>query len=173
MIDLSQVLVVDSPLEHGIRNAPAGGYFVEFGVATGATLRLLASARSSLGFDTFAGLPEPWRPGFDQGLFAQDQIPIIPGATIVVGLFQDTLPKVNVKVALAHIDCDLYSSTKVALDWVKSHAVPGCVVVFDEFFGYPGCEEHEQKALAESGLKYEILCKSVDQNEKVAIRLKC
>ncbi len=170
-MDLSRVPVVESPLLEAIRLAPWSGYFVEFGVAAGRSLRVLAAARTSIGFDSFEGLPEDWRPEYPRGTFAQKEIPIMPNAAIVVGLFDATLPKTNVRVALAHIDCDLYASAKIALEWVKAHAVPGCVIVFDEFFGYPGAEHHEEKALAESGLEYELICKSAPAGEKLAIRM--
>jgi hypothetical protein len=171
VIDLARAPVVESPLAHAIAVAPAGGYFVEFGVASGRTLRQLAAMRPTIGFDSFAGLPEDWRPEYPRGTFAQKDIPIVPNAAIVVGLFENTLPKIHVGVALAHIDCDLYASAKAALAWVKEHAIPGCVVVFDEFFGYPGAEHHEEKALRESGLVYELLCKSPPAREKIAIRI--
>lgn len=81
----SQELAV-SPLKHVLLHYDrslllAGGLWLEFGVADGATLGLIASHIPSLladgvvvgsgkssgkcfGFDSFTGLPEPWRPGF-------------------------------------------------------------------------------------------------------------
>lgn len=81
----SQELAV-SPLKHVLLHYDrslllAGGLWLEFGVAEGATLGLIASHIPShladgvvvgsgessgkcFGFDSFTGLPEPWRPGF-------------------------------------------------------------------------------------------------------------
>ncbi|MFI4978423.1 MAG: TylF/MycF/NovP-related O-methyltransferase [Solirubrobacterales bacterium] len=182
-LDLSHVPVVKDPLGDALWSLPciipSAGIFAEFGVAaawrgsTTGTLAQLARERTTLGFDSFEGLPERWgRAGdYPAGMFAQTFLPDVPGAILVVGLFSDTCPRIVAPCALAHIDCDLYSSTVTALAWVKRNAVPGCIVVFDEFYGYEGCEDHEQKALAESGLTYEPLFRSSVELEKFAIRL--
>jgi hypothetical protein len=185
--DPSTVPVVADPLTEAIELAKERKareflrrerpFFAEFGCASlwrgdpGGTLATLAAVRTTLGFDSFEGLPEDWRPNLPKGTFAQKTLPNVPGAILVVGLFADTCPRIVCPVSLVHIDCDLYSSTKTALEWVKRNAVPGCLVVFDEFFGYPGAENHEQKALAESGLAYEPLFRSSAELEKFAIRL--
>ncbi len=48
-----------------------------------------------------------------------------------------------------HVDCDLYSSAKTAFDHLGGRLVKGSVVVFDEYFNYPGWEQHEHKAWTE------------------------
>ncbi len=52
------------------------GLALEFGVATGSTLQIIAEAvagdRTVVGFDVFTGLPETWRTGFPAGEFAQE-----------------------------------------------------------------------------------------------------
>jgi hypothetical protein len=59
-------------------------------------MRIIADALSGehqvVGFNCFTGLPEAWRPGFPAGTFAQDQPPLVPGAQLVVGMFETTLP---------------------------------------------------------------------------------
>ena len=66
-------------------------------------------------------------------------------------MFHDTLPQFKEQVlksnpiAFLHIDCDIYASAKEIFD----HIVPGTVIVFDEFYNYPGAEEHEFKAFQE------------------------
>ena len=61
--------------------------------------------------------------------------------------------------ALAHLDADLYSSTKTVFDHLGDWFVPGTIVVFDEYFGYHGWQQHEHKAFHEflerSGLSFE------------------
>lgn len=128
------------------------GYALEFGVATGGTLRQIAEQRPghTYGFDTFAGLPTDWRDGFPAGMFACEP-PNIQGATLVVGMFADTLPPWlqdhrQADIAFVHIDCDLGSSTASVLRHLDQ-LHPGTVLLFDELTGYPGWERHEHRAL--------------------------
>lgn len=133
-----------------VLNQQPRGCAVEFGVAKGTTLRMIAEHMPAIGFDSFQGLPEDWRHGFGKGRFACDP-PDIHGVTLVAGLFSETLPTFPFpsNIGLVHIDCDLYSSTAEVLRWAGPHLRPGCFIVFDEFHGYPGCEAHEQRAWAE------------------------
>jgi predicted O-methyltransferase YrrM len=158
------------------------GLALEFGVATGTTLTLIAAALSEefrvVGFDTFDGLPELWRTGFPVGEFAQEAPPQVPGAELVAGLFEDTLPaflaESDEPIGFAHLDADLYSSTKTVLDLIGDRLRPGAVLVFDEFFNFPGWREHEYRAwcefVARSGRTFEYLAYT-GNNEQVVIRL--
>jgi hypothetical protein len=156
-----------SPLQAAIEAANMGTA-IEFGVATGKTLRMISERFPAVGFDSFDGLPEHWRPGFEQGMFAQT--PPQVNADLVIGLFDDTLPgwvesekgKFFLKhLSLLHIDCDLYSSTKTILRHVGPHIKPDVVVVFDEYHGYPGWENHEFKAwnefVSQTKINYDVL----------------
>jgi len=105
-------------LSAAVRLSCPDGLFLEFGVATGRTIRQIASLRSApiYGFDSFEGLPEHWRSGFDKGSFA-GSLPHVPNnVTLIKGLFDETLAKFLLsnpdKVSFLHVDCDLYSSTK-------------------------------------------------------------
>jgi hypothetical protein len=64
-------------------------------------------------------------------------------------------------LSLLHIDCDLYSSTKTILRHVGPHIKPDVVVVFDEYHGYPGWENHEFKAwnefVSQTKINYDVL----------------
>jgi predicted O-methyltransferase YrrM len=158
------------------------GLALEFGVAAGTTLKIIAEALSDdlrvVGFDTFEGLPEVWRTGFPAGEFAQAAIPDVPGAELVAGLFDDTLPAFlagcDDAVGFLHLDADLYSSTKTVLDLIGDRLRPGAVLVFDEFFNYPGWQHHEYLAwsefVARSGRSFEYLAYT-GHNEQVVIRL--
>lgn len=134
-----------------------GGWAIEFGVYTGQSLRLIADFMPVIGLDSFDGLPEDWREGFPKGKFALPlggpQYPYHPNAMIVPGLFSDTLPGLVSRglpqMGLVHIDCDLYSSTVTALDAMLPFIDVGTLVVFDEFHGYPGHENHEMRAWEE------------------------
>ena len=73
------------------------GTWAEFGVADGSTLRRIAGMRGEArvwGFDSFVGLPEEWVRKDDvvhlAGDFAQERIPQVAGANLVVGWFADT-----------------------------------------------------------------------------------
>lgn len=149
----------------------APGSAVEFGVASGQSLRVLAENRKVTGFDSFEGLPEDWRPRFPKGKFACD-VPDVPNAEIVIGLFEDTLPNWTQPndLSLIHIDCDLYSSTSTVLSHLTLK--PGMIVVFDEYHGYPGWEDHEHRAWAEYTKREGISWTPIAQGpEQLAVRI--
>ena len=132
-------------LRHALGLVTVDGLVLEFGVATGTTLGVIAGGlpgRTPYGFDVFSGLPEDWRPGFPAGTFAQDKLPEVPGAQLVVGLFENTLPGFlgdhPGPVAFLHVDVDLYTSAKTVLDLLAGRLVPGTVIVFDEYWNYSG-----------------------------------
>ena len=106
------------------------------------------------GFDSFNGLPENWRNGFDTGHFKLEKLPKVEdNVELIVGLFEKSLPvflkEFNKKISFIHIDCDLYSSTKTIFDLISNNVQKGTVIVFDEFFNYPGWEFGEALAFFE------------------------
>jgi hypothetical protein len=157
------------------------GLLLEFGVASGRTINYIAELSKDqkvFGFDWFQGLPESWRPGFSAGSFAQE-IPNVNGnVTLIHGLFEKTLPNFvagcKEQISLLHIDCDLYSSTKTIFDNCLELIVPGSVIVFDEYFNYPGWRQHEYRAFMEyiesSGRKFEYLG-FVPTHQQVCLRI--
>jgi len=184
--EMADAVALASPaatLEHALKLAPSGGLALEFGVYTGGTLSTIAAARPGgavFGFDSFAGLPETWRSGFRAGTIdAVREPPDVPGAELVVGLFADTLPGFldahPGPVDLLHLDADLYSSTATVLELVGPRLRAGSVVVFDEFFNYPGWEQHEARAWREHveatpGRTFRFEAFTFD-NEQVVVRL--
>ena len=169
-------------LRYAVSLIKGPGLALEFGVATRTTLQIIADPvaadRTVAGFDVFTGLPEPWRTGFPVGEFAQEEIPVVPGAEIVVGLFEDVLPdflaRNEEQIAFLHVDCDLYSSTKTVFDLAGDRLAPDAVLMFDEFFNYPGWQQHEFLAWTEflerSGRSFEYLA-FTGNNEQVVVRL--
>ncbi|GDY31226.1 class I SAM-dependent methyltransferase [Gandjariella thermophila] len=169
-------------LEYALTQAPdTGGLALEFGVYEGTTLKAIAAARQGrnvYGFDSFEGLPENWRNGFPAGTFAMAAPPEVPGAELVVGWFDDTLGPFLAEhpehVDFLHVDCDLYASAKTVLDLVGPRLRPGSVIVFDEFFNFPGWPEHEYRAWREyverTGLTFDYLAYTYD-NEQVVVRV--
>jgi hypothetical protein len=136
------------------------GFLLEFGVWSGTTINAIAAddfSRTVWGFDSFQGLPEAWRAGYPAGAFdTGGRMPRVhPNVVLVPGWFHETLPPFRERflrrdpVSLLHIDCDLYSSTITVLRGLHENLVPGTILVFDELLNYPGCEEHELKALFE------------------------
>jgi len=143
-------------LTHAMEIRPKDGVILEFGVASGRTINHIASLteKTVYGFDTFGGLPETWRTGFEKGCFKQENLPLVKeNVKLIKGLFSETLEdflQSNVSsISLIHIDCDLYQGTKDIFNKLGSLINPGTVIVFDEYFNYPGWEEHEYKAFQE------------------------
>jgi predicted O-methyltransferase YrrM len=175
-------LTFDHPiatLKHALSLAPADGMALEFGVATGRTLTVIAAARGNkqvFGFDSFQGLPEDWRTNIPAGTFKTDTLPDVPGTELVVGLFQDTLPDFlathTEPVAFVHLDADLYSSTTTVLQHIGPRLRPGSVIVFDEYFNYPGWQQHEHRAwqefVAASAIEFRYLAYTCN-DEQVAV----
>lgn len=168
-------------LRHAMDESPSTGLALEFGVSAGATLAVIAETRGRrkvFGFDSFAGLPEHWRWGFDEGAFAAEEVPVVPGAEIIKGKFQDVLPGFLAdhpeQLAIAHIDSVLYSSAGYVLDQLRPRMVTGTVIVFNEYYNYPGWRDHEHRAwqefVADSGLAFTYLGATAD-DEQVSVRI--
>ena len=157
---------------------------MEFGTASGESMRifehLLRPGQKMYGFDSFEGLPEDWRGGYNKGHFACNpplQFINHPQIELVIGLFQDTLEAFlqdhPQNASFIHIDCDLYSSTKYVLTTLNSRIVPGTIIHFDEIFAYDGWRDHEYKALMEfaqeNNREYEWIARN--GTERAAIRI--
>ncbi|MFD9660699.1 class I SAM-dependent methyltransferase [Rhodococcus sp. NPDC059968] len=168
-------------LRYGLSQVEVEGLALEFGVASGTTLRIIVeqlkdAEHEVFGFDVFSGLPQTWRTGFPAGEFAQEKLPQVRGAQLVPGLFEDTLAGFLEKhpgpVSFVHLDADLYSSTKSVLDRLEHRLVAGTVIVFDEFFNFPGWQEHEYLAWTEfvdrTGIGFEYLSYTANHEQVVA-----
>jgi len=158
------------------------GMYCEFGVYTGTTINYIASRVNTIvhGFDSFEGLPEDWRPGFESGTFAVEGLPWVrPNVRLYKGWFKDSLPIFKrdhpEPLAFGHLDADLYVSTKDVFDALGDHIVAGTVLQFDEFLNYPGWQEGESKAFLEfcqaRSAEVEYLG-YVPTNQQVAVRIK-
>lgn len=182
MPDAAMLAAPPDTLVHALDLAPTGGMALEFGVYTGGTLRAIARRRGDgrvHGFDSFTGLPEPWRSGFGTGAFDDlDGLPDVPGAELVVGLFSDTLHEFldthPGPVDFLHVDSDLYSSAVTVLDAVGPRLRPGSIVLFDEFLNFPDWEQYEARAWWEYADKHDVgfryVCYTLN-NEQVAVRI--
>lgn len=121
-------------------------------------------------FDSFEGLPTPkgpldahpeWKPGamsmslerFHKACATNG----IPRAAyhVVPGYYDDTLTKLSstdepTNIALAYIDCDLHSSTKTVLEFLRTRFKHGMIVAFDDYFCWAPSElSGERRAMLE------------------------
>jgi len=134
--------------------------WLEFGVFSGETISYIASKTNNqvYGFDSFEGLPEKWRNGFDKGRFKLNSLPSVPdNVTLIKGLFQDTLDKFLENtpgdIGFIHLDADLYTSTKYVLSTLSNsnRLSNECIMLFDEIVNFPGFDSDtsELRALRE------------------------
>ena len=156
-------------LRRSLAAAPDTGGVAEFGVYHGLSLRRLAKDVNSPihGFDSFEGIPEDWKPGEPKGSYSTGgRIPEMPShVTLHRGWFQDTLPGFvatqQEPLRFVHVDCDLYSSTHTVLEALRPLLQVGTVLLFDEYLGFAGYEQHEFRAWQEfvqrHGIRYEYV----------------
>ena len=139
--------------------APGGDVF-QFGVATGNTLSQLQRCmtepgRHFFGFDTFSGMPvadsgeatlNVWKQGAFFGGRAEQLAARLGGnVTMIAGKYSDSLkPKLAARHAMrpasyVDIDCDLYSSSFDALDWLfRSGLIQvGTAIGYDDWYDLP------------------------------------
>jgi hypothetical protein len=81
---------------------------------------------------------------------------------MVKGWFRDTLPMFTAQVAgpasFLHLDCYLYSSTRDVLNGLDDRIAGGTVIVFRQYFNFPGWEQGSFRAFqdfcAHGGRRY-------------------
>jgi len=168
--------------DHIFQTYGIDGDMFEFGVYEGTTINYISSLYKDkiiYGFDSFEGLPEKWRNGFEKGAFnLNGNFPNVNNnVKLFKGWFNESLPiflKENdiKKIGFIHIDCDIYSSTKDIFTILDKFITKNTVIVFDEYYNYPGWEDHEYKAFQEyiiaSGKKYKYICYNAS-HEQVAV----
>ena len=169
-------------LDHAMACTPASGLVLEFGVFSGTSINHIANQmpeRRVYGFDSFEGLPEDWRPGFPRGAFNTTLPEVAANVELIAGWFDATLPKFvadqdRAPVALLHVDCDLYSSTRTIFNFLGERIQPGTIIVFDEYFNYPEWRAHEflafKEFVAARGVGYEYIG-LVPTHQQVAVRI--
>jgi O-methyltransferase len=130
------------------------GSFIEIGVWKGGTGCLLAAAaeKSVILCDTFRGVVKAGRydtyyKGGEHSDASEEevrclaaQLGILNRIRILRGVFpEDTGHLVNEKIALCHIDVDVYESARDVFQKIWPLVVQGGLVVFDDY-GFEGCE---------------------------------
>lgn len=162
-------------------NRPINGYYFEFGCHEANTMRLAWDTFKWLfdwkyiAFDSFEGLPEIqeidkmeiWKKG-KLKTTEEEFIKIVtrygmPIKKLITakGFYNESLNDnlkqklLPTKAAIIYIDCDLYASTVLVLEFCKDFLQVGTIIVFDDwncFYGDP--ERGERKAFAEFRAKY-------------------
>jgi hypothetical protein len=147
-------------VENGI-----GGDYLEFGCHGGLTFGLAYRYARRAGhgarfwaFDSFEGLPassDPrdahplWQPGkFRTSLREFEEICAMRGIPrdryeTIAGFYSETLSpnaanydRLPTDVALAYVDCDLYTSSKSVLDFLAPRLKHGMILAFDDYFAH-------------------------------------
>lgn len=169
--------------EYALQKVSVTGTFAEFGVWKGNSINWFARNRPQekwFGFDSFEGLSEDWA-GWElsKGAFnLHGRLPVVEhNVELIKGWFDQTIPAFLARsepsgFSFIHLDSDTYGAAKCVLNLIKPHLQMGTVIIFDEYFGYPGWRQGEFLAWREfvdyHKLTYEYLGFS---NEEVAVRL--
>lgn len=137
--------------------------YLEFGVWQGASIKRWCELNPNpksrfFGFDSFEGLPEYWNRKTVKGAFNLEGVaPAVDDERVqlVKGWFQDSLPPFLESFQprsrmVIHIDSDLYSSALFCLTRLHSLAVPGTILIFDQFQD----SEHEFSAFVDYTTSY-------------------
>ena len=153
------------------------GDYVEFGSHGGKTFKLASDQikkrnikRHMWSFDSFEGLPAnvttaDKHPKWQEGTMATDVDAFhricksngIPKNkyTAVPGYYEESLTKLDASaapnnIALAYIDCDMYSSTVTVLNFLEPRLKQGMIIAFDDYFCWAADQiSGERKAMAE------------------------
>lgn len=181
--------ILTSALEMALKNEKnkkSKGLWLEFGVFSGKTINHIAKMNPSqkiYGFDSFLGLPEDWRGNMTKGYFDREgRMPEVQSnVALIPGWFSDTLPLfcenhvVGNYISFLHVDCDIYSSTVDIFDNLGEQIVEGTVILFDEFYGYDGWQNHECKAWEEftskNKIKYEYVSYAGLEGEQLVVQI--
>jgi len=135
------------------------GDIVECGVSIGHGALLftlfsdyIGTPRIYYGFDSFEGFPDPIHkdgitPIAGKGHWANPPDTVFKvlrdgrlgeeiireRIRLIKGWFDETLPTYEGRIALLHLDCDLYESYKISLETFYDKVQPGGIIMFDEY----------------------------------------
>ena len=151
------------------------GDVVETGVGWGKSLIMLACCmdmlkldRNIYGFDSFSGFPEPHE--LDLGgkarkghyktsmRFVRNRLDSYSMYTkkinLVRGYVEATLKNYQGKIAILHIDLDIYEGYKTTLDTLYPLVEPGGIIAFDEYqsnLKWPGAKKAVDQFIERTG----------------------
>jgi len=138
--------------------------FLEFGVFKGSSINLFAKLLTKIkskiyGFDSFEGLKDEWITSeFNPvGTFNNNKKKpkVLSNVFLIDGWVENTLDNFleennEKKISFVHFDMDTYKSTLFVLNKIKKLLIPGSIILFDEFYGFPNWEKYEYRALIET-----------------------
>ena len=160
--------------DYALAQAKLEGLYAEFGVFAGHSINHMAAVVQKRGatihgFDSFEGLKEDWHgTWFRAGDFDLGGVlpKVLPNVKLVKGWFDATVPAFlaghpGTPFAFIHLDADTYESTALVLSLLGERIVPGTVIVFDEYLGFPNWQRGEYRAWQQfvetQGLRYRYL----------------
>jgi len=148
------------------------GDLVECGCYRGGSAAMLGMSdtrgRRLWVFDSFEGMPaptgdDPPEAAKEAGTCRGDAGDVVAflaaqglreRCAIVKGLFRDTLAQPGLReIAVLHIDCDWYESTKQCLDALYDKVVSGGVIQFDDYGHWAGARKAVDEFLARRGIQ--------------------
>lgn len=123
------------------------GDAAEIGVYQGASAEVICEALPEATvylFDSFAGMPAAMcTAGLDMhvaGDFGdtslskvQSRLERFDNAYFVPGNIPESFNGKDIRLSFTHIDCDLYKSTKAAIEWAWENTIPGGVILDDDY----------------------------------------
>lgn len=161
------------------------GSFVECGVCNGGSAGIIAAAaghnrgRNIWLFDSWQGMPAPddfdfisysgsyGKEGSMLGLEERVRELLFNSLAIdtksihiVKGWFNKTLPvcKNNIgDIALLHLDCDWYKSTKCCFDELYDNIIDGGFVVIDDYGHWEGCKKAVNEFMKKRGINKKLI----------------
>jgi hypothetical protein len=142
------------------------GAVAELGVFKGSSAKIIrqfAPNRELYLFDTFEGFPEEhakrdptgtgtggYASGLDQ---VRDFVGDDPAIKYCKGMFPETASMVpeSTKFALVHLDCDLYTPTKAAMEFFYPRLAPGGLLILHDYHSgcWPGVTQAADEYLAD------------------------
>jgi len=155
------------------------GDYLEFGTGEGfsfscantANLRSSKPRRKLWGFDSFEGLPEEVSERDQHRAWVKGEMAIgmrdferrckkvgIKNYELVPGFYSDSLRDKDLdyfppgSIAMAYVDCDLYSSTLDVLRFIEPRMKGGMILAFDDYFNF-----NETGVSGEKRAFYEVL----------------
>lgn len=160
------------------------GSFVECGVWNGGSAAIIAEVarnnpdRNIWLFDSWEGQPQPSKydityngspayKGMDLGqkekvekLLFQKLKLSNSKIHLIKGWFWDTLPiykKGIGKIALLHLDCDLYKSVKFCLEKLYESVIPGGVIIIDDYGHWKGAKKAVDEFIEKNKLRIKLV----------------
>jgi hypothetical protein len=174
-------------LGEAVLDKKLSGHFIECGVFQGGSSALLSYLikkeslnRALYCFDSFTGMPKPTShdvyigtkaeyTGWGLGSCSAPKESLykiceeVGGKEIpktIEGYFEQTIPSFSKKqesIALLHIDCDWYSSTKIVLDHFYDLVIDGGYIQIDDYGSWSGCKQAVEEFQQKRNIEFKLI----------------